>query len=135
MTQFFEKHYSPALECTHTNSTRKKNWYYSYSQTASAIIKPWPLNGAIYGEKHVSVERIAFTKIAKFKIKPVYNIALNLLVSLFRCLVARCCRKRGNRQTDRLTDRQTNLRTKYRNPLCACAPRVNNWAFYRFQVK
>ena len=31
------------------------------------------------------------------------------------------------RQTDRLTDRQTNThsQTKYRNPRCACQPRVN----------
>ena len=58
------------------------------------------------------------------------------MVSLFRCLVARGCRKRGNRQTDfcgrnvgrlaSMTDRQTQ-RTKYRNPRCA---RVNNKATF-----
>ena len=46
------------------------------------------------------------------------------LVSVFGRLVARSGRKRGNRETDRQTDRQT--QTKYCNPRCACAPRVNN---------
>ena len=44
-------------------------------------------------------------------------MARSLLASLFRCLVAHSGRKRGNRQTD--------LQTKYRNPRCACVPRVN----------
>ena len=48
-------------------------------------------------------------------------MALNPLVSLFGRLVARSGRKHGNRQTDRRTD----LQTKYCNPRCACAPRVN----------
>ena len=30
-----------------------------------------------------------------------------------------------DRQTDRQTDRLTDIRDKYRNPRCACAPRVN----------
>ena len=51
---------------------------------------------------------------------------MNLLVSLFCCLVARSRRKRGNRQTDGRTDGRTHLQTKYYNPRCACAPRVNN---------
>ena len=45
-------------------------------------------------------------------------VALNQLVSLFYLFVARGGRKRGNRRTDG--------QTKYRNPRCACAPRVKN---------
>ena len=58
----------------------------------------------------------SFTKITKFKIKPVYNTVLNLLVSLFCCLVAPSGR----------TDRQTYILTnQVCNPRCACASRVN----------
>ena len=119
------------------------------SSAALTKMKPWPLNGAIYGEKCVIIVRsvthacvyfllrrskrilisilacsLAFHAIT-FKRSSYTKIAIlkmNLLVSLFRCLVARCCRKRGNRQTDR----QKSLRTKYSNPRCACAPRVKN---------
>ena len=45
------------------------------------------------------------------------SVALNLLVSLFGRFVACGSRNRGNRQTD--------TQTKYCNPRCACAPRVN----------
>ena len=37
---------------------------------------------------------------------------------------ARLASRRTDKQTDRQTDRQT--QTKYRNPRCACAPRVND---------
>ena len=43
---------------------------------------------------------------------------LNPLVSLFYLFLARGGRKRGNRRTGG--------QTKYCNPRCACAPRVNN---------
>ena len=46
------------------------------------------------------------------------SVALNLLVSLFGLFVAR-----GG--SNRRTDRQTDTQTKYCNPRCACAPKVN----------
>ena len=65
----------------------------------------------------ITSERGTFMKIRYFKNKA--SVALNLLVSLFYLLVAPGGRKRGNRQTDGRTQ------TKYCNPRCACAPRVN----------
>ena len=109
-------------------------------------MKPWPLNGArCYLQRKTRDHcaqpanyfslpyKLAIGLLTWFSrhncqthskspnIKSSRYIALNLLVSLFRCLVARGGRKHGNRRTDR----QKNLRTKYRNPRCACAPRVN----------
>ena len=46
-------------------------------------------------------------------------MALNPLVSLFGCLVARSGRKCGNRETDGRTDGRTDLQTKYCNLRCA----------------
>ena len=50
-------------------------------------------------------------------------MALNPLVSLFGRLVARSGRISGTGQTDGLNDRPC---SKYYNPRCACAPRVND---------
>ena len=52
-------------------------------------------------------------------------VALKLLVSLIRRLVACSARIVVDRQTNRQTNRQTDTQTNYCNPRCACAPRVN----------
>ena len=57
----------------------------------------------------ITFERSSYMKITLFQ------CSHNTLVSLFCCLVARSRRKRGNRQKPSI----------YRNPRCACAPRVN----------
>ena len=65
-------------------------------------------------------------------------VALEPLVSLMSRLGP--CRERisGDRHTDtqthrhthRHTDTHTDTQTKYSNPRCACAPRVNDWAWH-----
>ena len=57
-------------------------------------------------------------------------VALKLLVSLISRLVA--CNPRI--VIDTHTDRQTDTQTKYCNPRCACAPRVN-YAIHAFNAK
>ena len=52
-------------------------------------------------------------------------VALKLLVSLISRLVACSARIVVDRPTDRQTNKQTDTQTKYCNPRCACAPRVN----------
>ena len=59
----------------------------------------------------ITLERSSFMKITFFKIKPVYNIALNPLLSLFAQFLARGGKKHGNGQRRTETDRQTHLRT------------------------
>ena len=65
----------------------------------------------------ITSECSRYTKIA-FK-KNEASVAMNPLVSLFRCFVAL-----GNRRTDRHTHTHTHThsRTKYRNPRCTCVP-------------
>ena len=67
----------------------------------------------------ITLERSTSTKIAIFKNQA--SVEMNLLVSLFCCLVARGGRKHGNRHIHR--HRHTNQ--VYRNTRCACAARVN----------
>ena len=51
------------------------------------------------------------------------RVVLKMFVSLMGHLVACSVRIAADRQTDRQTERHT--QTKYYNPRCACAPRVN----------
>ena len=50
-------------------------------------------------------------------------VALKLLVSLSVSLIGRLVACSARTRVDKQTDRQTD-ETKYRNPRCACAPRV-----------
>ena len=63
----------------------------------------------------ITFERSTFTKIAIFKIKPVCPLVSAALLHVVA----------ENVVIDRRTDRRTDLQTKYCNPRCACAPRVN----------
>ena len=60
-------------------------------------------------------------------------VALEPLVSLMSQLGP--CRSRisGDRQTDRQTN--TDTQTKYSDPRCACAPRVNKHYLHLYQVQ
>ena len=55
----------------------------------------------------ITFERSTSTQIAIFKNQA--SVALNPLVSLFGCLVARSGRKCGNRQTEGWTDEMTEV--------------------------
>ena len=68
----------------------------------------------------ISLECSRFSKIGTLNFLPLY-VALKLLVSLISRLVACSARIVVYRQTEKQTDTQT----KYCNPRCACAPRVN----------
>ena len=72
----------------------------------------------------ISPERSGFSKIATFIFQAL--VALKLLVSLISRLVACSARIVADRQTDKQTDTQND----YRNPRCACAPRVNDDGVY-----
>ena len=75
----------------------------------------------------VSKRRSNF-RIRQFKGKRHFNIAANLtlntIASFVILLIARTARIACVR-TYRQADRQTHTRDNYCNPLCACAPRVN----------
>ena len=66
----------------------------------------------------ITLEHRSYMKIAFYKNEA--SVAMNPLLSLFCCLVARSRRKRGKRQTDG----QTHLQTKYNKPRCVCTPSV-----------
>ena len=80
----------------------------------------------------VSEKRSNF-RIRQFKEKRLFNIAANLtlntMASFVILLIARTARIAcvwTYRQTDRHTHTHTHIRDNYCNPLCACAPRVND---------
>ena len=78
----------------------------------------------------VSEKRSNF-RIRQFKEKRLFNIAANLtlntmasfVILLIACTARIAC---SDRHTYIQTDRHTQTRDSYCNPLCACAPRVNN---------
>ena len=67
-------------------------------------------------EGHVTIVRLLLVKGADV------NICDKVVMNLYHLYV--CARIRGDRHTHTQTD--THTQSKYRNPCCACAPRVNN---------
>ena len=80
----------------------------------------------------VSEKRSNF-RIRQFKEKRLFNIAANLTLNTMASFVillivrtARIACVQTYRQTHTHTHTHTHIRDNYCNPLCACAPRVNN---------